>query len=738
MTPLGLGMELRLYNTLTRTKEIFQSIEPGKVRLYTCGPTVYRFIHIGNLRSFMLADWIRRTLVHFGYEVKHVKNITDVGHMRQELLDRGEDKMIAAARKEGKTPLEIAAFYTQSFMDDEAKVNILPAHVFPRATDHVPEMIDITQRLLDNRLAYNVDGTIYFDVSAFPNYGRLSGNELEGLLDGVRGEVATDKQAAEDFALWKAAEEGRVMKWDSPWGEGFPGWHIECSAMSIKHLGEQIDIHTGGVDLVFPHHEDEIAQSEGYTGKPFVNYWVHGQHLLVDGLKMAKSTRNDYRLVDLMARGFDPIALRYLYATAHYRTRLNFTFDALRGAQRGVGRLRERLLEYERSGGERDEWAEAEHMSNFDVALADDVNLPVALASTWTMLRSNLAPASKTHLLLKFDRVLGFGLKEWAAAQREVPPGIMMRFGSRNLIRKNGVYRSSDMMRESIEVEGFRVHDAPAGSLVHARGTLDPILRPQVITNIREVKSLLHEPDACEFSINLLAWDNADEIERAVQSIIAHEADRSIEIVLIDNGSSDGTAEMVSRLAGEYPEVQPLWIDHWVGEGAGRNAGLLHSRGRIVVVLGNHIEVTGDIFTPIEEALRDPEVGLVGGWGVRSGDLRDFESSAGPEVDAVEAYLLAFRRTEIDRVGMFDEKFRFYRHIDLEFSLRFLDRGMQNIIVPEIRANTREHEHRLWHHTPPDERERKSKRNFYRFLHRWGDRRDLLMAPAAVHYHDGD
>jgi cysteinyl-tRNA synthetase len=729
-------MELRLYNTLTRTKEIFSPIEPGKVRLYTCGPTVYRFIHIGNLRSFMLADWIRRTLMYFGYEVKHVKNITDVGHMRQELLDRGEDKMIAAARKEGKTPLEIAAFYTQAFMDDEAQVNILPAHVFPRATDHVPEMIDITQRLIANRLAYEVDGTIYFDVSAFPNYGRLSHNELEGLLSGVRGEVATDKQAAEDFALWKAAEEGRVMKWDSPWGEGFPGWHIECSAMSIKHLGEQIDIHTGGVDLIFPHHEDEIAQSEGYTGKSFVNYWVHGQHLLVDGLKMAKSTRNDYRLVDLVARGFDPLALRYLYATAHYRTRLNFTFDALRAAQRGLGRLRERLLEYDFVGGERDEWAEAEYVNNFDAALADDVNVPVALASTWNILHSKLPAASKKHLLLKFDEVLGFGLQEWLNTHREAPSGILMRFGARNLIRKNGVYQSSDMMRESIEVEGFRVHDTPDSSHMHARGTPDPIVRPNVVTNVSEVPSLLHESNAYDFSINLLAWDNADEIERTVTSIVAHQGDHSIEIVLIDNGSSDGTAEVVERLAREHLEVHPLWIDHWVGEGAGRNVGLLRSQGRIIIVLGNHIEVADDIFTLIEEALRDPEVGLVGGWGVRSGNLRDFESSPGPEVDAVEAYLLAFRRAEIDRVGLFDEKFRFYRHIDLEYSLRFLDRGMKNIVVPEIRANTREHEHRLWYHTPPDERERKSKRNFYRFLHRWGDRRDLLIAPVAAHYHD--
>ncbi len=729
-------MELCLYNTLTRTKEVFHPIEPGKVRLYTCGPTVYRFIHIGNLRSFMLADWIRRTLIHFGYEVKHVKNITDVGHMRQELLDRGEDKMIVAARKEGKTPLEIAAFYTQSFMEDEAKVNILPAHVFPRATEHIPEMIAITQRLLDKQLAYNVDGTIYFDVSAFPNYGHLSRNELEGLLGGVRGEVATDKQAAEDFALWKAAEEGRVMKWDSPWGEGFPGWHIECSAMSIKHLGEQIDIHTGGVDLIFPHHEDEIAQSEGYTGESFVNYWVHGQHLLVDGLKMSKSTRNDYRLVDLTARGFDPMALRYLYATAHYRTRLNFTFDALRGAQRGLGRMRERLLDLDRAAGERDEWSEAEHVSNFDVALADDVNLPAALAATWAMLQSNLAPISKRHLLLKFDEVLGFGLKEWLATHREVSQGITSRTTARDALRKQGEYSASDRLRESLEGEGFRVHDTSHGSRVHPRGTLDPIVRPNVVTNVHEVQSLLQEPDACEFSVNLLAWDDADEIERAVKSIEAHKGDHTIEIVLIDNGSSDGTAAMVERLAREYPDVHPLWIDHWVGEGMGRNVGLLRSRGHSVVVLGNHIELSGDIFTPLATALGDPEVGLVGGWGVRSGNLRDFESSPGPEVDAVEAYLLAFRREELKRVGLFDEKFRFYRHLDLEFSLRFLDHGMKNIIVPEIKARTIEHEHRLWYHTPPDERERKSKRNFYRFLHRWGDRRDLLLQPATVHYHD--
>jgi cysteinyl-tRNA synthetase len=729
-------MRLRLYNTLTRTKDVFHPIDPGRVKMYTCGPTVYRFIHIGNLRSFMLADWLRRTLLHFGYEVKHVKNITDVGHMRQELLDRGEDKLIAAARKEGKSPLEIAAFYTQAFLNDEAQVNILPAHVFPRATDHIPEMIDLTQRLIHNRLAYEADGTIYFDVSAFPQYGRLSHNAVANLIGGVRGEVATDKQAVEDFALWKAAEPGREMKWASPWGEGFPGWHIECSAMSFKHLGDQIDIHTGGVDLIFPHHEDEIAQSEGATGHAFVNYWIHGQHLLVDGLKMAKSTRNDYRLVDLIARGYDPIALRYLYATAHYRTRLNFTFDALRGAQHALGRLRERLIELDRAGGARDEGAEAEHRDAFAEALADDVNVPVALAALWAMLKSNLAAASKLALMLEFDLVLGFGLREWLDQHRDVPDAIATRAAGRGLVRNTGVYVESDPMRATLENEGFRVLDETRSSRARYRGVSEPLRRPGVITSLREIQSRLRERDEVEFSINLLAWDNADEIERGVAGILKHKGEHSLEIVLIDNGSSDGTAEVVQRLANAHPEIKPLWIDHWVGEGAGRNAGLMISTGHIVIMSGNHIEVNGDIFTPIAQVLSDPEVGVCGGWGITSGDLRTFESSIGPEVDVVEAYLMAFRRSDLNRVGLLDEKYRFYRHVDLDFNLRFSDRGQRLIILPELKARTIEHEHRLWHGTPPDERERKSKRNFYRFLHRWGDRRDLLLQPAPVHYHD--
>ena len=335
---------LKLYNTLTRRVEPFAPIEPGIVKLYSCGPTVYRYIHIGNLRTFLMADWLRRTLTYQGLAVRHVKNITDVGHMRVEMLDRGEDKLIAQARKEGKTSAEIAAFYTAAFLEDERRLNILPAHVFPKATEHIPEMIAIVAELERKGLAYAAGGNVFFDVRRFPDYGKLSGNQLAGMIQGVRDMADANRRNPEDFPLWKLAEPGREMAWDSPWGRGFPGWHIECSAMAIKHLGRHFDIHTGGVDNLFPHHEDEIAQSEGYTGEKFVNYWLHAQHLLADGQKMAKSTGNAYTRADVEARGFEPLALRYLFATVHYRSRLNFTFSALRAAQIALHRLRGQAL----------------------------------------------------------------------------------------------------------------------------------------------------------------------------------------------------------------------------------------------------------------------------------------------------------------------------------------------------------------------------------------------------------
>src|SRR5215471_12587974 len=342
-------VELRLHNTAARAVVPVELDPEREVRIYTCGPTVYRPVHLGNLRSYLLADWLKRLLVARGHAVRHVKNITDVGHMRQELLDRGEDKIVAEALSAGLSPAEIARRYTDEFMRDERCIGILPATVFPRATDHVERMVSIASELIASGYAYERGGNVYFRVAAFDGYGELGGaTSREGLRQGVRAEADPLKNDARDFALWKAAEPGRTeLVWPSPWGLGFPGWHIECTAMSTQHLGPQVDIHTGGVDNIFPHHEDERAQSEAVTGvRPFARVWLHGQHLLADGVKMAKSTGTAYTVGDLQALDFEPLAFRYLCLTAHYRSRLNFTFTSLRAAQRGLRRLRAHVFRW--------------------------------------------------------------------------------------------------------------------------------------------------------------------------------------------------------------------------------------------------------------------------------------------------------------------------------------------------------------------------------------------------------
>src|SRR5579864_7545328 len=415
---------MKIYNTLTRTLEEIIPREPGKLGMYSCGPTVYRFIHIGNLRTFTMADWMRRAFEYRAYDVLHVKNITDVGHMRQEVVDRGEDKILAQARKEGKTSLQIAQFYTEAFHEDESKLNILPAHFFPRATQHIPDMIAIIQGLQAKGIAYAVNGNVYYDIKRFPGYGKLSGNQLANMLAGVREGVDADRHNPEDFPLWKVAEPGREMAWDSPWGRGFPGWHIECSAMSMKYLGRHFDLHTGGVDNIFPHHEDEIAQSEAFTGEPFASYWVHAQHLLADGQKMAKSTGNAYTCSEIEARGFDPLSLRYFYTTALYRSRLNFTFRALQASQTALERLRGlayRLLKKADRGAVFDEEPITGHtwQEQFLHEVEHDLNMPRAMAAVWAMLRADdCDPTTRVRLLLDFDRILGFGLKDYLLSDR--------------------------------------------------------------------------------------------------------------------------------------------------------------------------------------------------------------------------------------------------------------------------------------------------------------------------------
>jgi cysteinyl-tRNA synthetase len=332
---------IRLRDTLTRTLVPIEPLEAGRLRMYSCGPTVYRYAHVGNLRTFLLADLIRRAVLFHGIDVLHIQNITDVGHLRADHHGHEVDPMLVAAGLEGRSSREIADAYEAAFHADAALMNILPAHEFPRATEHIPEMLALAEQLQDLGHAYlSPAGNLYYEVATFPGYGALSGNTLDELRGGHRGELEPDKRDHPDFALWKAADPDRELRWDSRWGEGFPGWHLECSAMALKHLGERFDIHTGGEDNVFPHHEDEIAQSAPVVGGPPANAWVHGAHLLMSGRKMSKSAGNFQRITELAEEGIDPLAFRYLCLTARYGRKLNFSDESLAGAASGLASLR--------------------------------------------------------------------------------------------------------------------------------------------------------------------------------------------------------------------------------------------------------------------------------------------------------------------------------------------------------------------------------------------------------------
>jgi cysteinyl-tRNA synthetase len=459
---------VRLYNSLTRQVEPLVPITPGRVTIYTCGSTVYRYAHIGNLRTYLFGDLLRRVLQYLGYEVLYVKNITDVGHMRE----TGEDRMLEAAEAERKSPMEIAAFYTAAWLEDEALLNMAPADVMPRATDHIDEMVAMTQQLLDRGLAYQVDGNVYYDVSQFPAYGQLSGQRLDQMRAGHRVDVETDKRDPEDFALWKAAEPGRLMKWPSPWGDGFPGWHIECSAMSIKYLGERFDIHTGGIDLKFPHHEDEIAQSEGVLGHPVVSIWMHGEFLTLADAKMAKSAGNVIRVSDLPDKGFEPLAFRYLALTAHYRSKLDFTEEAMAAATSGLRRLRRAVAASDADGTVVDLADEpmAAYRARFVEAVSEDLGLPAALAVAHSVAAADdLTPPQRRALLLDFDRVLGLSLDAPAeAVGGELPAGAAELLEQRAAARAARDFATSDRLRDELAALGVEVRDTPDGQVTTA------------------------------------------------------------------------------------------------------------------------------------------------------------------------------------------------------------------------------------------------------------------------------
>ena len=722
---------LKIYNTMNKTLDEITPIVPGVVKMYTCGPTVYRDAHIGNLRSYLMADWVRRILELQGLEVQHIKNITDVGHMRQEVLEQGEDKVIAAAIAEGKTPAQIAQFYTERFLADEANLNIHRPMELPKATDHIPEMLEITEDLGKKGVAYVVEGNVYFSVSDFPDYGKLSGNiHEEELLEAVRVEADPNKRDPRDFTLWKAAEEGRTVKWPSVFGEGFPGWHIECSAMSIKYLGREFDIHTGGVDNIFPHHEGEIGQSEAFTGKPVVNTWLHGQHLLADGVKMAKSAGNSFILSDIEAKGIDPLAFRYLCMTARYRTRLNFTFTSLKAAQRGLHRLKNRVWEWSSlpAGESVDDEAVAEWNAKFLDRVNDNLDIPGALTVTWALAKSRLSGQTKLEIIREFDKVLALDL-ESVTEQNQVPGSVQTTVQERAVARRRKEYTEADRIRRQLDADGYVLQDTISGARVRPKAAWEKVDEARnTVSSAAEVPSLVNQPDTHEVTIGIVANNYKDDVKRIVESALKWAGDRDAEAVVLDNGSTDGTSEWLDELAATEPRVRVIHADHTLGEGAAKNIVLKQSLGRTVVLVDTSVEITGDIYGPIDHYLDRDDVGVVGPFGLRTDDLHHFHDGEGESgnMDAMQAYCFAFRRETLRNVGLMRESFRFYRNLDIDFSFHFKEQGHQ--IVADQSIPVVLHEHRVWSELAEGERDELSLKNYRRFLEKWGDRADLLVS----------
>lgn len=473
-------MPFHVFNTLTKRKEAFQSLQQGKVLMYNCGPTVYGRAHIGNLRSFLFADLLRRWLEHEGYEVRQVMNITDVGHLTDD-ADDGEDKLDAAARKEGRDPWQISREYADQFLEDLLRLNCKPAAVNPRATDHIPEMLEIIDKLVEDGYAYTSESgeNVYFEVAKFDRYGRLSGNKVEDLDAGNRIEINKEKRAPADFALWKS-DEHHLMKWDSKYGpHGFPGWHIECSAMARKHLADRIDIHTGGEDNVFPHHECEIAQSEAFTGEPFANYWMHAKFLQVDGGKMSKSLGNVYSVDDAVERGFEERVLRYTLLRGHYRQPLNFTWDIMGESSRALEKLDDLVVRLRRlaageEGAPQGDAGTTEVQqcgTEFQDAMNDDLNTSRALAALHA-LRDHVvqgrvgqeAAAAGLVLMEGVEGVLGVLRLE----EEQLDGGVEALITERNQARADKNWARSDEIRDELLAQGILLEDT-GGSTVWRR-----------------------------------------------------------------------------------------------------------------------------------------------------------------------------------------------------------------------------------------------------------------------------
>ena len=456
-------MDIYFYNTLTKQKDLFKPIEEGKVKIYSCGPTVYKDATIGNMRTNLLNDTLRRVLKYNGYELKHVMNITDVGHLVSD-GDEGEDKMLKSAREEHKSPLEIAEHYTKLFFRDLERLNIETPEVVCKATDHIKEMLEMVQKIMKNGYAYETSTAIYFDVSKLNKYGILSGINLNDQKAGARVDIDPEKRDPYDFALWIKAPANHLMKWDSPWGPSYPGWHIECSAMSTKYLGEEFDIHTGGIDLVPTHHENEIAQNKGACGKNPAHYWIHGEYLLINGGKMSKSLGNTYLIDDIIARGYSPLAYRLFNYSCHYRGKLNFTWEGIESANTSLIRLREGYQKHLNGNSDISDEIIADMENRFHQAINDDMNMPLALSVVWEAVKYPEKSPKIAQLLKKFDTVLGIKIDE--VQETKIPQEILDLVEERKQARSDKNWSESDRLRDLIAKKGYIVKDMKDGTEV--------------------------------------------------------------------------------------------------------------------------------------------------------------------------------------------------------------------------------------------------------------------------------
>ena len=468
-------MGLRLYNTMGRALEEFVPREEGRVGLYCCGPTVYNYAHIGNLRTYVFEDLLRRILERDGYAVNHVMNVTDVGHLTDD-SDEGEDKMLVGARQRGMSVWEIAEHFTRAFFADVDKLNVVSPSVVCAATEHIEEMQTLIRRLEDKGLTYQAGGNVYFSIDAFPRYGELAQLERQELRSGARIEVDSAKKNPRDFVLWftQGKFEHQAMQWDSPWGRGYPGWHLECSAMSMKYLGEQFDIHCGGVDHVSVHHTNEIAQTEGATGKPWVKYWLHGEFLVIPSGRMGKSEGNAITLSTLEERGYDPLDYRYFLLGAHYRTQLTFSWEALDAARSARASLSEQLRALARSGADDGQHhapaeslgAEARaSLEQINAAFDDDLNAPKALGVLRAFLKKEDVPASeRLAVALDADGVFGLRLRDELLPRAELAPELSELIARREKARAEKDFAAADALREQLRAAGVIIEDTPDGT----------------------------------------------------------------------------------------------------------------------------------------------------------------------------------------------------------------------------------------------------------------------------------